>query len=157
MLAMEAQLNRLIKAIKNEIDAEAKEMTKSAQVGFTQVRTKLDSLYDVVLKRAPERVTMQGFVSINIEPQVRNVQIPLIAIDAGREDLNTSLQQLHDIPLDINMMSTQTLVHMQLVTNQELEDRQKEVSDRFLWSQEKEEKAQKEVEELQEAKEKFME
>ena len=69
-------------------------MTKFSQVRFTEVRTKLDSLYDVVLKRALESVTFQEFTSINTEPRVRNVQIPPTAMDAGREDLNTLLQKL---------------------------------------------------------------
>ena len=67
-------------------------MTKSVQEGFIEVRTKIDSIYDVVLNRAPKSVTVQEFVSINTEPRLRNVQIPSIVIDAEREELNTSLQ-----------------------------------------------------------------
>ena len=93
--AMEAQLNQLIKAINDATDAIPKEMNKSAQDGFDEVSTKLDSLYNVVLKRAPEEgVTVQKFASISTQPQVRNVQIMLTVIDTGREDLNTSLHQL---------------------------------------------------------------
>ena len=55
---VEAQLNRLIKAIKNVTDATSEVMKKSMQEGFVEVRTRLDSLYDVVLKKAPEVVTM---------------------------------------------------------------------------------------------------
>ena len=67
-------------------------MTKSMQEGFIEVRTKIDSIYDVVLNRAPKSVTVQEFVSINTEPRLRNVHIPSIVIDAEREELNTSLQ-----------------------------------------------------------------
>ena len=56
-----------------------------------EVRTKLDSLYDVVLKRTLESTTGKEFTSISIEPRVRNVQIPPTVINAGREELNTSL------------------------------------------------------------------
>ena len=59
---MEAQLNQLIKAVANVTDVVAKEMTKFAKEGFTEVRTKLDSIYDVVLKRALESATVQEFV-----------------------------------------------------------------------------------------------
>ena len=58
MIGMEAQLDRLIKAIMNATDVVAKEIKKSTQDGFTEVRTKLDSLYDDVLKRAPESVVV---------------------------------------------------------------------------------------------------
>ena len=59
--------------------------------------------------------------------------------------------------MDINALSTPELVHMQWVTKQELADRQKKISDRYLQLEEKEEKAQKEVHELQQAKENFLE
>ena len=75
-------MNRLIKEVLDATDVTTKEMNKSAQEGFMEVQTKLDSLYDVVLKRAPESAIMQDFASINIEPRVRNVQIPPSAIDA---------------------------------------------------------------------------
>ena len=44
MSAMEAQLNRLVKAVNDATDAAAKEMRKSTQDGFTEVSTKLDYL-----------------------------------------------------------------------------------------------------------------
>ena len=47
---MEVQLNQLIKEVENATDAAIKEMTKSTQVGFMKLRTKIDSLYHVVLK-----------------------------------------------------------------------------------------------------------
>ena len=68
-----------------------KKIMKSTQARFIEVRKKLDSLYDVVLKRAPESATVQDFASISTTSQVMNYQIPPIAIDANREDLNTSL------------------------------------------------------------------
>ena len=42
----------------DSIDVVAKEMKKSAQDRFVEVRTKLDSLYDFFSKRVPEGVTM---------------------------------------------------------------------------------------------------
>ena len=77
---MEAQLNRLIKAVADATHVAGKEMMKCVQVGFNKVRTKLDSLYDLVLKRALESMNVKDFASINTEPQVRNVQTPLTAI-----------------------------------------------------------------------------
>ena len=85
-------MNWLIKEVVDATYVATKEMMKSVQEQFTEVRTKLDSLYDVVLKRALEGAIVQDFASINTEPQVRNVQITSTAIDTGREDLNTSLQ-----------------------------------------------------------------
>ena len=57
-------------------------MRKSAQEGFAEVRTKLDSISNVVLRRAPESGAMQDTMSISTESWVRNVQIPPTAIDA---------------------------------------------------------------------------
>ena len=87
-------MNRLIKVINDAIVTTTKEMKKSTQDGFAEVTMNLDSIYDVFLKRAPKSATVKDFTSINTEPQVRNVQIPSTPIDAGREDLNTSLHQL---------------------------------------------------------------
>ena len=49
---LEEQLNRLVKAIIDATRVAEKEMMKSSQV--EKVRTKLDSLYNVILKRSPE-------------------------------------------------------------------------------------------------------
>ena len=92
-------------------------MTKSAQEGFIEVRTKIYSIYDVVLKRSPESANVQEFASINTKPRLRNVQIPPTVIDAEREELNTSLQQLQDISSNIKVLSMQKLVHMKRVSN----------------------------------------
>ena len=55
---MEEKLNWLIKEVTNATDAAANEIKKYVQAGFIEVRTKLNSLYDVVLKRAPESETV---------------------------------------------------------------------------------------------------
>ena len=102
------------------------------QEGFAKVRTKIDCLYDVVLKRAQEGVTMHEFVSISTGVWVQNVQIPPIVIETNNENLKTSLWKLQDLSIDINMLSTQTLVHMQRVSNQELDDRENNISGHFF-------------------------
>ena len=52
--AMEAKLHRLVKAVNDATDNTAKEMKKSTQEGFTEVRAKLDYVYNVILKEAPK-------------------------------------------------------------------------------------------------------
>ena len=96
-------------------------------------------------------------MSISTKSRARNVQIPPTAIDARWEDLNTSLHQLQNISLYINSFSTQTLVSMHQVSNQDLDDRKKDINDQYLWSHEKEEAMQREVEELCHAKENLTE
>ena len=64
-------------------------------------------------------------------------------IETNNEDLNTSLRKLQDISIDINALSTQTLVHIHRVINQELVDREKINSGQFLRLQEKEVKVHK--------------
>ena len=51
MSAMEAQLHRLVKDVTDTIDATAKEMNKSSQEGFFEVRAKLDYVYNFFLNR----------------------------------------------------------------------------------------------------------
>ena len=55
---MEAQLNRIFKAVNDANDVTVKEMKESTQEGFTEVRTKLDYVYDILSKRAPESMTV---------------------------------------------------------------------------------------------------
>ena len=73
--AMEVQLNQLVKSINDATNVDAKEMRKSMQEGFIEVRTKLDFVYEIVSKRAPESMTVQETMSINTEPRARNFQI----------------------------------------------------------------------------------
>ena len=71
---------------------------------------------------------MQKVGLINIGTWIQNVQILLHAIKTNNEDLRASLQWLQDLSIDINALSTQTLVHMHRVSNQELEDREKSIN-----------------------------
>ena len=89
---MEAQLQQIVKDVNDATDATAKEMKKSTQEGFTEVRTKLESNYNVIFQRVLESIDTPVYVSINIELRARNVQIPSIDIDIRLEDLNNSLQ-----------------------------------------------------------------
>ena len=58
----------LIKAVTDKYDTKVIVMCQSTQEGFVKVRNKLDSIYNVVLKRAPKSVIVQEFVSISTEP-----------------------------------------------------------------------------------------
>ena len=71
--AMEVKLNRLVKVVNDVTDAAAKEMKKSTQEGFTEVRTKLESFYDIVSKISLENATLQEIASMSTEPRDRNV------------------------------------------------------------------------------------
>ena len=57
-LTMEAQLNWLVKAINNVVYAATKKMKKSIREGYTEVITKLDCVYDIVLRREPNIMTV---------------------------------------------------------------------------------------------------
>ena len=52
--SMEEQLHLLFKVANDVNDATTKEMKKSSQEGFVEVRTKLDYVYNIVLQRVPE-------------------------------------------------------------------------------------------------------
>ena len=54
MSEMEAQLHRLVKAVNDAIDAVSKEIKKSTQEAFTEVRNKLDYVYNIILQRVPK-------------------------------------------------------------------------------------------------------
>ena len=153
---MEAQLNWLIKEIKTAMDVVAEEMKKQATKGFNEVKTRLDSLVDAVLKKASKVVTMQDLGSISTGTRIQNVQNLLHVIETNSKDLNASLQQLQDLSIDINTLSTQTLVHMQRVVNQELEYREQIIISQFLRSQEKEAKMRREVDEMKKEQERLI-
>ena len=69
-------------------------MKKHTSGEFGEVKTHLDSLVDVVLKKPLEVETVHNLGLINIGTQIQNVQIPPHAIGTNSEDLNASLQQL---------------------------------------------------------------
>ena len=52
--ALEAHLKCFIKVIMDSSDPTTKEMQRSAQEGFIAVRTKLDSIYTIVLRKGRE-------------------------------------------------------------------------------------------------------
>ena len=90
-LWIEAQLNHLVVAIRTRIDGAAKEMKKQVQDGFGEVRTHLDSLFDIVVKKAPEVAPIQILGSISTGTRIQNVQNFLHAVKTNNEDLNSSL------------------------------------------------------------------
>ena len=51
---LEAHLKCFIKVIMESSDAATKEMRRCAQEGFTEVRTKLESIYTIVLRKGRE-------------------------------------------------------------------------------------------------------
>ena len=81
--ALEVQLQQLIKAFTDYSNVAAKQMHNSGHKGFVEVCTKLDSIYNIILRRGQESADVQYFMSIGIEPRVRNIQVPPTAIDAG--------------------------------------------------------------------------
>ena len=89
---------------------------------------------------------MQQVGSINTGMQIRNAQILPHVIETNSEDLNASLQQLQDLSVDINAMLTQTLVQLQRVSNQELEEKEQIIGNHLLRSQEKEDELRKDIE-----------
>ena len=76
------------------------------------VRDKLDSIYVVVSKTTPERAVMQEFLVISTEPWARNVQVPSIAINAGSKKVNSLLQPLPSITVNLNKLPTQVLAQL---------------------------------------------
>ena len=58
-------------------------MKKQATDGFSEVKTHLDSLVDAVLKKAPKAASIQNLGLINTRTRIRNVQIPLHAIETN--------------------------------------------------------------------------
>ena len=86
-----------------------RELTKKVTDIFGEVNTRLDSLIDVVLKRAPDAGVAQKVGMINSRKQITNVQVLPHVIEANSEDVNTSIQQFQDISLKINELPTQTL------------------------------------------------
>ena len=97
-------------------------MHHSHHEGFSTVRANLDFIYDEIVKVALEIAAVQSLPSISTKPRARNFQVPPTTINARIEDVNSSLQQLQGVAVDIDKLSTQTLVHMQWVANQELAD-----------------------------------
>ena len=58
---------------------------------FSMVRAKLDSIYDAIVKKAPESVILQELPLIRTDSWARNVQVPLTTIDVEIQDVNSSL------------------------------------------------------------------
>ena len=58
--------------------------------------------------------------------------------------------------MEINVLSTQTLVHMQRVANQELVNREQVIDDHLVRSQEKEDDACREIEALKKEQERLI-
>ena len=130
----EEKLSRIIAAITTSNDATREQMKKKMTDRFHEVKTRLDSLIDAVLNKVLEATTVQKVGLINTRTQIQNVQIPSHAIKTNSEDLNTSLQKLQDLSVDINVISTQTLVQFQSFSNQELADREHIIGDHLLRS-----------------------
>ena len=82
------------------------------------------SLVDAILKRVPEAKFLRKDGEISSGKWVQIVHILLHSIETESEDVNTSLQQFQGIALDVNELSTQTLVELQRVTSQEVVDQE---------------------------------
>ena len=80
-------------------------MKKQETEGFSEVKNRLDSLFDVVLKKALEVATVQDLGSFSTGKWARNVQILLHVIETNNEDLSDSLKQLRYLSIEINALS----------------------------------------------------
>ena len=110
---MENQLHRPIKVVTDTSDAVAQVMRVSSQEGFSAVSGKLDSIFAVVSKATLEKAVMQDFPMISTESRARNVQVPPTAIDAGSTEVNSLLQPLPSIAVNLNKLPAQFLVQLQ--------------------------------------------
>ena len=88
---IEAQLNHLIAAITTTTDATTEQMKKQETYGFGEVRTHLDSLFDVVMTKELKAYIADRICMIDTRRWIRNVKILSHAIKTNNEDLNTSL------------------------------------------------------------------
>ena len=77
---MEAQLNWLIKAITIATNVVAEEMKKQATKVFSEVNTRLDSLFDVLLKKSLEAVTIVTSKYFPLDPCVNHFPNPQISL-----------------------------------------------------------------------------
>ena len=100
---------------------------------------------------------MQDFLTISTELQDRNVQVPSATINTRSIEVNSLLQSLLSIAINIKKLPTQFLVQLQQGVDQELTDRKKDVSDGYVQSQDATNKLQEESEELWKIKEKLAE
>ena len=91
---MEDQLKRLIKVVTDSFEAVMQENRESNHEEFDAIRDKMNSIYDVVSRKTPERYVMHEVPSISTEPRARNVQVPPTVIDMGSEEVNISLRLL---------------------------------------------------------------
>ena len=82
---MEDQLQPLIKIITDSSTATTTTIHESSHEEFGTVRDRLESIFDIISKQTSARPLLQDNPSINTEPRVRNVQVPLTVIDASNE------------------------------------------------------------------------
>ena len=80
---------------------------------------------------------------------MRNAQVSPTAINAGSTEVNSLLQPLPSIAFDLNKLPTQVLMQLQQGVFQELDDKQKDLSEGYVQSQDVGEKLQEEADVLQ--------
>ena len=114
---MKDQLERLIKVVTNSSEDAMQVIRDSNHEDFVVVRDKLNSIYDVVSRKTPEKSVMEEFPSISTDPQAINVQVPPTAIDVGSEEVNLLLWPIQSIALDINKIPAQVLMELQHVSS----------------------------------------
>ena len=94
----------LIQVVTDSSEVAMQVIRESNQEGFAAVIDKLNSIYDVVSRKTPEKDLIQEFSSISTEPWARNVQVPLTAINTVSEEVNLLLRPLQSIALDLNKL-----------------------------------------------------
>ena len=123
---MEDQLQRLIKVVTDSSMDATKVIPESNHEEFGVVRDRLDSIFGIVYRNASTRTMMQDILSIDTESWDRKVQVPLTAIDMGNEEFHQLLRLIQSVALDLNKLSTMTLVELHYFATLELEEQKKE-------------------------------
>ena len=86
---------------------------ESNQEEFCRVSTTLESIFDIVSKQPSVQPLLEDIPLISTEPQVRNVQVPLTAINISNVEGSQQLHPIQSVTLDLNKLSTTKLVELQ--------------------------------------------
>ena len=147
-IGMEDQLQWLINAIVDSSMAATTVIRKSNHEEFGAVRSRLESIFNIVSKQPSARPLLQDILSISIEPQVWNVQVPSTAIDVGNVEGSQQLHPVQSLTLDLNKISTTELVELQHGATLELVTQQQALMVGYIEAQDFAEQLKKDVTEL---------
>ena len=88
---MADQLQRLIKVVIDSSADATKVIWESNQEEFRVVRDRLDSIFGIISRHTFVRPILRDIPSISTEPQARNMQVPLTALDVNNEAVHQLL------------------------------------------------------------------